>query len=379
MRKDLLRSAAMNETKNTMTLFQKLKVTIFKFENKTRDYFSAKGADIYTRFVRRMFFVFILACCTAAAVAVIVLFISSIAAPVVKVPSVKGLNVIEASISIQEKGLTVEIDSKFETNTQKYLVIDQFPSQGALVRKGRTVTLLVSMGKDVYAVPVLSGLKREDAEQLLAKLNISYDITIIQSSDYPVDTVISQDLPPGQEAGRDVKLKLLVNSDIAEGQFRVSDYSRQSLELVAKTLIANSIQPVIQEVSVQNPDEDGLIVSQSIISNSIVPKNSEIKLEVGVYEEDSAKRDKTKYRIFSYRLESLSSVSTNAADVPDESLTNNQVNVKIVLSDEANEQKEIYNQTQKYGNTIILCFKSLGKSKLTLFIDNSFIKEIPYE
>jgi hypothetical protein len=90
--------------------------------------------------------------------------------------------------------------------------------------------------------------------------------------------------------------------------------------------------------------------------------------------------EKTKYRIFTYRLENLSGVSaSNTAEVPDESLTNDQANVKIVLSDEANDEMEIYNQTQKFGNTIILCFKTQGKSKLTLFIDNSFVKEIQYE
>ncbi len=370
----------MNDAKAPLKLFQSLKVTIFKFEKKTRDYFSAQGADIYTRFVRRMFFVFILACLTAAVVAFAVLFISSIAGPVVKVPSVTGMNVINAAIALQEKGLSVEIDSKFDTNTQKFMVIDQFPQQGLAVRKGRTVTLIVSMGKDVYTVPSLAGLKREDAEQLLTKLNISYDVTIIQSPDYPVDTVISQDISSNQEVDRNVKMKLLVNSDIAEGQFRIGDYSRQSLELVAKTLIANSIQPVIQEEPVQNPDEDGLIINQNIISNTIVPKNSEVRLQVGIYEEDPVKREKTRYRIFSFKLENMSTISSNeTGGSQDESLNKSQASIKIMLTDEANDQKEIYNQTQNYGNYIILCFKTVGKAKLGLFVDNNFIKEIPYE
>ncbi len=369
----------MNEPKAASALFQKLKITIFKFEKKTRDYFSASGADIYTRFVRRMFFVFILACAAAAFVAFMVLIISSIAAPVVKVPSVAGLNVIEASIELQDKGLVVELDSKFDTNSQKYFVLEQFPSQGSAVRKGRTVTLLVSMGKDVYTAPALTGLKREEAEQLLTKLNISYEVTIIQSSDYQVDTVISQDIPPNQEEDRNVKMKIVVNSDVGEGQFRVADYSRQALELVARTLIVNSIQPVIEETPVQNADEDGLILSQSVQSNTIVPKNSEIRLKVGIFEDNDVKKQKARYRIFSYHLESISSVSSNEAAVMDESLAKNQANIKIMLSDEVNDQQEVFNKMQNYGDYIILCFKAYGKAKLTLFIDNSFVKEFPYE
>jgi beta-lactam-binding protein with PASTA domain len=260
------------------------------------------------------------------------------------------------------------------------MVIEQFPQQGLSVRKGRTVTLLVSMGKDVYTVPALTGLKREDAEQLLVKQNINYDITVIQNPDYPVDTVISQDIPPNQETDRNVKIKLLVNSDIAEGQFRIADYSRQSLELVAKSLIANSIQPVIEEEPVQSPDEDGLIINQDVLSNTVVPKNSEIHLKVGIYEEDAVKRQKTRYRIFSFKLENMSTLSSNeTAASQDDSLNKSQASVKIMLTDEANDQVEIYNQNQNYGNYIILCFKTLGKAKLTLFVDNNFLKEIPYE
>lgn len=361
--------------------YKDIKAVVIKLEKKSRDYFSAKGADIYTRFVRRMFFMFILATAIAASVSLVILLISSIAKPLTKVPSVTGLNVIDASLEIQEKGLIVELDSKFDTNSVKYTVLEQYPKKGVTVKKGRTITLIVSMGRDVYTAPSLVGMPRDAAEKLLNKLNISYEITVVQTQDYAVDTVISQDIPANREMERNVKMKLLVNSDVSSSEFKVGDYSHQPLENSVKTLMANSIQPVLEKVATKNPDEDGIVLSQNIASETVVPKNSDIKLQVGVYGEDDMERDIANYYIFSYPLVTMdTSASTNeGALAADQTLNDKELVVKITLSDAKAQQQEIFNKTTHTGDMIILTFKAFGKAKLNLFINNSFIKEVSYE
>lgn len=357
--------------------FINLKITILKFEHKAREYFSAKGADIYTRFVRRMFFVIILAFVAAALAAGIVLMVSSIAKPLTKIPSVKGMNIVDASLLIQEKGLQVEIDSKFDQNTDKFTVIDQFPKKGITVRRGRVVTILVSMGKDVYTVPKLVGLQRQEAEQLLFKMNINYEISVIQTPDFAVNTVVGQDIPPDTEVERSVKLKILVNSDVSRGETRIADYSRQNIDMVVKTLAANSIQPILEKIIAKNPDEDGLVLSQSVAAGTVVQKNSDILLSVGVYGENEDEKNKFKYYIFTYFLESTNTVSSN--EKAPTNAVDNQANVRVTLVDEKNEEQEIYNKSVNYGEYVITTFKAYGKVKLNLIINNSFIKEAYYE
>jgi serine/threonine-protein kinase len=353
-------------------IYRKLKIIIIKIEKNVRDYFSAKGSDIYTRFVRRMFFFFVMACLLAGLVSGITLAISSIARPLTKVPDVKGLNVVDASLQIQDKGLSVEIDSKFDPGHEKFSVIEQFPKNGITVKKGRTVTLLVSMGKDVYITPSLTGMKREDAEKLLLQLGIGYEITVIQSSDFEINTIISQDIPAKTEVDRNQKLNIVVNSDVSKNEFRLSDYTKQSLDMVAKTLIAGSIQPIIEKVPTKVEEEDGIVLSQSISGGTVVAKNSDIRLQVGVYGENDKDRDSYNYYVFSYFLNTLDTSGTNSE-------ADNQASVKITLSDEQKQQDEIYNQNASYGDYIIVSFKAYGKAKLNLFINNNFVKEIPYE
>jgi serine/threonine-protein kinase len=358
-------------------IYKKIKILIIKLEKKMRDYFSAKGADIYTRFVRRMFFVLTAAAVTAVIIIGVILSIASIAKPLAKVPDVKGMNVLEAAIEVQKKGLTLEVDTKFDPATDRFTVIDQYPGKGATVRKGRAVTLVVSMGKDVYITPNLTGKSREEAEKMLNELNISYEITVLQSADFALDTVVSQDIPPKTEKDRNVKIKLLVNSDVGRGDFRISDYTKQSVDNVVKTLVFNSIQPLIEKVPSRNPDEDGFVLSQSVSAGTVVPKNSDIRLQVGVYGEDDLEAEKYNYYVFSYYFAppaSENSNQNNSTNIAEEQQT-----VKIILSDEKNTQAEIFNKSVRYGETIALAFKAFGKAKLSLIVNNNFVKEIPYE
>lgn len=365
---------------NWKEMVQNFKVFILKAENKARDYFSAKGADIYTRFVRRMFLILIAAGVVAIAVSMTVLLVASIAKPLTKVPAVKALNVVDASIEIQDKGLMVEIDSKFDNNIDKYTVIEQFPRPGITVRKGRIVTLLVSMGRDVYTAPNVVGMNRDEAEKILNQMNVNYEMTVIQNPDYAVNTVISQDIPPNKEVERSIKMKILVNSDVNRGEYRVGDFTRQGVDLVVKTLLANSVQPALEKVTTKNADEDGMVLSQSTAPGTVIPKNTQMTLQVGVYGEDDLEREKYNYYVFSYYLNTLGTVSSNdAAAMGDTNLANREAAVRILLSDEKDQQQEIFNKNALYGEQISLTFKAYGKAKLSLFINNNFVKEMSYE
>lgn len=365
---------------NWKEVYQNFRVFVLKAESKARDYFSAKGADIYTRFVRRMFFILIAAGLVAVLVSLFVLLVASIAKPLTKVPSVKMLNVVDASIEVQDKGLNVEIDSKFDNNIEKYTVIEQYPRPGITVRRGRTVTLLVSMGRDVYKTPNVVGMTRDEAEKILNELNVNYEMTVVQNQDYAVNTVISQDIPPNKEVERAVKMKILVNSDVNRGEFRVSDFTRQGADLVVKSLLANGVQPVLEKITTKNPDEDGMILSQGTASGTVIPKNSQIRLQVGVYGDDDLEREKYNYYVFSYYLASVVSMSSNdAANLGDPSVTNRDAAVRILLSDEKDQQQEIYNKNVLSGEQISLTFKAYGKAKLSLFVNNALMKEMEYE
>lgn len=343
-----------------------LKIYFIKFERKVKDYFSAKGADIYTRIVRRLFLSFVIAGVIAFLSIITVLSIAKISYPKTKVPDVKEKDLISGIIELQNKKLNVRIEPVFNTNYQRFTIIDQHPSKGLTVRQGRTVTLIVSLGKDIYTVPDVVGLSREEVERLLTEQNIPFTITVIKDKNYPLNKVISQQPSPGLKVERSVKMNILVNSSIEADKYRVENFVNQPVENAVLELLENGIQPVIEKQVAKSIEQDGIVLGQSIPPDTIIQTSGQIKLYTGVYGESEEEILKANYHYFIYKIEGL-----QEGEVKE---------VRVVVSDERDSSKEIYNgvvSSQK--KTIFTVFKSYGPTKLYLIFDNAIIKEINYE
>ena len=332
-----------------------------------------KHTDIYTRFLRKMLFFAVLAGALAVITVFAVLTIKSIGTPLTKVPSVIGMNVVDAALALEERGLVVQIDKKFDKTIDRFVVVEQYPSPGITVREDRVVKILVSMGKDTFIVPDLIGMNRNEAESILKQNKITYTVKIIQASEYQTNVVISQDLKAGQEVERFVKLQLLVNSDVKKDEYRVADFSKQPLEIAVKDIFDAGIIPKLEKVVTDLTEEDGLVLGQDIPPNSVVKKNSSVTLKVGVYGKDDMEKAKYTYHIFRYYLtkSSVPDLGTGASSGPS-------AQIKITVDDELNNEREIMNMPIEYNNWIVVTFKSFGKTSLYLTANSTFLREEKY-
>lgn len=79
---------------------------------------------------------------------------------------VTGENFIDARKTLTEQGFKVVLDSKYNDTVESSLVYEQNPASGAEMAKGDTVTIFVSLGKEVtkVTVPKLKGLTAEQAK-----------------------------------------------------------------------------------------------------------------------------------------------------------------------------------------------------------------------
>lgn len=352
-----------------LSMKQKAKIAASKTENKFRDYFNPKGADIYARFVRKIIFALFLSGILAVIVISISLLIARIGAPLTKVPKVTGMDVVSAMLRLQDRKLLVSVDSKFDDTVDKFTVVDQFPKKGLTVREGRTVKLIVSLGKDTYTVPNITGKSREEAEKILKAQNIPYEITVIQTEDFPTNTIINQSLAPNKQVPRTVKLHLTANSDVGKNDYRMPDFRSQSLEYAINTLYQNNVIPRIEKSIVNSVDKDGIVIDQSADPDSVIPKNSTVDLKVGVYGEDDIERAKYDYHIYRFYVK-------KPADTPDDS---QEADVSVSVKDELGEDKTIFNQKLPYNKWKTIVFKSLGATTLGLVINGQYVEEKNYE
>ena len=98
-------------------------------------------------------------------------FIAGPGAPTV-VPAVVGKPVVAAESTLRAQHLDPTRQNEFSETVAKGLVIATDPKANAEVRRGTTVTLLVSQGPERYVVPTLTGVSLDEAKGQLTDVNL---------------------------------------------------------------------------------------------------------------------------------------------------------------------------------------------------------------
>jgi beta-lactam-binding protein with PASTA domain len=102
----------------------------------------------------------------------------------IAVPDVKGQSQSAATTALKKAGFTVKVSSKPNSTVTKGTVYDQNPASGAPAAKGSEVTIMVSSGPEMVAVPDVKGQTEADAKTALAAVGLLIDV---QSAGPPPD------------------------------------------------------------------------------------------------------------------------------------------------------------------------------------------------
>ena len=131
----------------------------------------------------------------------------------VDVPLVIGLAGSEAQARLQDAGLTVKLtDGSYSTKVPEGVVIRVQPPEGVTVKKGSTVTLMLSLGPPPVPVPSLIGRPIDEVAATLkdAKLKLG-DVTKAFSEKFAVGQVIRQSVRPDNEAPQGSRIDVVIS------------------------------------------------------------------------------------------------------------------------------------------------------------------------
>lgn len=117
----------------------------------------------------------------------------------VDVPGVLGSERADAANTLREAGFRVRFADQPVYSTQdKGTVARQTPAEGRKLGKGDTVTLTLSKGPEMIAVPNVTGKNVDDAKKQLTDLG--FQVEVKKPFFFPKDTVDSQSVDPGKKA-----------------------------------------------------------------------------------------------------------------------------------------------------------------------------------
>jgi serine/threonine-protein kinase len=115
-------------------------------------------------------------------------------------PGVLGMAQKQAEKKLDAAGLEVEVgDPAYSETVPAGRVLGADPSAGSRVLDGGTVTLVISLGKERYDVPVTEGLSEDAAQDALQGAHLAFGKTIGRWSETVEEgTVLRSDPPVGQ-------------------------------------------------------------------------------------------------------------------------------------------------------------------------------------
>jgi serine/threonine-protein kinase len=200
------------------------------------------------------------------------------------VPLVGGLPANEAADRLREAGFKSEQRGEFSDSVRRGRVIESTPPEGSTARKGSTVTLVVSRGKERAAVPEVVGRPRDEAERLLQDAGFKTSVSEQESEDEDPGTVLEQDPAAGTEVAKGGTVALVVAKEPAE--VPVPGVLDASEDDARQTLRDAGFKVRTEEAPVQTPDEDGIVVDQDPSPDTPRPNGSTVTITVGRFEPD---------------------------------------------------------------------------------------------
>ena len=202
--------------------------------------------------------------------------------PSVQVPDLKGLLAPEASVRLEETGLKMTLsDSLYHETVPTDAVVDQSPTVGQSVKKGRRVILTVSKGPRYYEVPDVRRVSLREARLQLEENQLKIGQILYRSSDtLPEGAVVGQSPPPGAQLARDSAVDLQVSNGPPAALKRVPNLIGLSIGAAEDTLRKYELRigHIAKRIDAQK--RVGTVLAQSPTSEQRIPRHSRIDLVV---------------------------------------------------------------------------------------------------
>lgn len=177
----------------------------------------------------------------------------------VEVTDVTALPAAQAEQLLSDLGVKVITMEQTSPTITKGLAIGTNPAAGSSVRKGTTVTLFVSSGKEATETPDLSGKTLDEAARVLNDAGLSLNVQVKEdhSADVPKGEIMSQTPAAGTSISKGSKVSVTVS--LGQEEVRVPVVSGIDWKQAESTLTAAGF---VADVSyVDSPLPAGQVIS----------------------------------------------------------------------------------------------------------------------
>ncbi len=305
----------------------------------------------------------------------------------VEVPRLVGLPLAQAQAAAQQAGVVLVVEGQvYSDSVPREAVVSQDQPPGKRVKVGRTVNVVLSLGREMVSVPDLVGLPllqarlaAESARLRVGQVNERFDDTVKPG------LVIVQDPPAGQRLPRGGAITLLVSRgpELVEMPLLVGrplEEARRRLEELG--LVIRQVQGAL------SPDlPPGTVVDQTPDpGRKVRPAEAEVLLTVSVRPGTEGRPPEAPVVTVERRATPAPRPTPGAAPAGARGQLRTVVHVvvpqgemdqrvRVVVIDEGG-VRTVYEKVHAAGDQVDVMVTSRGYTIIQVYIDNTLIQEI---
>ncbi|MEU6315191.1 Stk1 family PASTA domain-containing Ser/Thr kinase [Streptomyces sp. NPDC047014] len=180
-----------------------------------------------------------------------------------RVPNMLGKTEEQARAQLSEAGLGVKgVERKFSDAFDRGTVMDTDPPGGRKIRGNGAVTITLSRGPEVVAVPNLKGRPLEEAKAELTRVGLAPGaVTQAFSQDVAQGSVVGTNPPGGEKRAPDTAVSIVVSKG---RPVPVPGVTGLSVDQATSTLQALGLKVQTAPEQVNSPSPAGTVANQSI-------------------------------------------------------------------------------------------------------------------
>ena len=225
--------------------------------------------------------------------------------PEITIPDVSGLTVVEAEKQLEKLGFVVsnDVEEKHNSDIEEGKVIGTKPQVGRSVKKGTTVTLIVSLGSRGITLEDYVGKNYYEVKATLEAVGINVIIEekeVEDKTNVKADIIIEQSIEPGTELTEGDTIILYIPDIVTEyPDFVTEGWSVKEIEAFCDEYDINL------NINYQETEEypDGTVLAQSFPAGRRVVPNTTLTITVATLQfKNLLKRNLQNRRIMEGRI-----------------------------------------------------------------------------
>ena len=197
-----------------------------------------------------------------------------------EVPSVTGMQLVDAVDALQSRGLLAKVDKVDSAQTADTVVSQNLPA-GEKVSKGKVILLRVSKGGAIQLIPDVRGMKFEDGVRKLSDSGFKVD-SVVRVTDKlkPSGTIIAQNPASPQQVAANCMVSLLVSSGAkGENSFvTVPDFRGRDQQSASEMIEQLGLRLGSATEAPSTSQAAGSVISSSPRSGAKVPLGTVVNL-----------------------------------------------------------------------------------------------------